>query len=102
MAMATGPVMNRAFINGKAVRKTPGLMVEGFFHLREAWPTWYARYYPIVIPVLAVTPLQVTLTVPVPGLVAVPIFQDHETRPLLSAVLLSRPAALLTVPAGVI
>jgi hypothetical protein len=40
--------------------------------------------YPIVIPGLAVTPLQVTLTVPVPGFVAVPIFQNHETCPLLS------------------
>ena len=43
----------------------------------------------------------VTVTVPVPGLVELPIFHDQLTAPVLSAVLAPSPAAVLFVPAGV-
>jgi hypothetical protein len=54
-----------------------------------------------VIDALALTPLHVTVTVPVPGCVAVPIFQDQLTTPATSAVFGVRPCAELVVPCGV-
>jgi hypothetical protein len=40
--------------------------------------------------------------VPVPGRVFVPIIHDHETLPVPSACLATRPCAVLLVPAGVV
>src|SRR5437588_11726944 len=56
---------------------------------------------PIWIGLLALAPLQVTTTVPVPGRVDGPMFQVHETMPCASAALASNPCAVEGVPAGV-
>ncbi len=49
----------------------------------------------------APAPLQVTVTVPVPGPVRVPMTHGHDALPLLPAVVGTRPAAVLGIPAGV-
>jgi hypothetical protein len=43
--------------------------------------THRSHLYPITIPVVAVIPLQLTVTVPVPGKVSRLISHAHETRP---------------------
>ena len=55
----------------------------------------------MVIGADALVPPQVTVTVPVPGRVVDPMFQDHEAVPSAPAVVVVRPCALLFVPAGV-
>jgi len=55
----------------------------------------------ISIGALALAPAHVTVTVPVPGRVALPIVQLHPTSPAASATFATRPCASLTVPAGV-
>lgn len=57
--------------------------------------------YPIVIVVEALAPPHVTVTVPVPGFVELPIFHDQLATPDPSAVFPTSPAAVLCVPAGV-
>lgn len=59
------------------------------------------RVQPIWMGLLVLVPSQVTVTVPVPGRVEVPMFQLHETIPLTSATLDPNPWAVEAVPAGV-
>ncbi len=56
--------------------------------------------YSILILVEALTPLQETVTVPLPFGEFASICQVQETNPLLLAYWLTNPAALLSVPAG--
>ncbi|MCS7002336.1 MAG: hypothetical protein NZ518_05740 [Dehalococcoidia bacterium] len=55
----------------------------------------------MVIEARAVEPSQVTITVPVPGRVAVPMTQDHDATPAALARWVTNPCATLFVPAGV-
>ena len=50
---------------------------------------------------LVLSPLQVTVTVPVPGRVEGPMFQVQDTLPFASADLELKPCAVDEVPAGV-
>ena len=56
---------------------------------------------PICMGLLVLEPLQMTVTVPVPGRVEEPMLQVHETIPLKSATLGDNPCAVDRVPAGV-
>jgi hypothetical protein len=53
------------------------------------------------MPVDELASLHVTVTIPVPGFVRVPISHDHDARPLASAFKGTKPCATLAVPAGV-
>jgi hypothetical protein len=53
------------------------------------------------MPAVALGPPHLTVMVPVPGSVRVPITHVHETCPLASAILGTNPCATLAVPCGV-
>ena len=56
----------------------------------------------ISIDAVVLAPPQVTLTVPVPSVIAAPIDQDHDTLPVPSAFFVPRPKADTTAPLAVV
>src|SRR5690349_10662347 len=58
-------------------------------------------HYPIIIALEALTPLQVTVILPIPGLVSGLMRHDQYTMPELLAFLFSKPGPELPCPDGV-